>query len=379
MMAGIPASRLALVAFLLLSSCGAPVFTEYPEGAVPVTSSFEADRVRAVARALEWLARNQEPDGRWDASRHGGGDADPAVTGLALMALTGGGNTETRGKYSGNIRRGTAWLLAQQADNGQIGADADNTVLLNHPIAAAALAQVNLLSKSETMGKAVRKATEFTARELEDLHRRGVCMGDPPTPPYLLPWYAIQVRMQGISTMGISMARDKWRAADKLLFKRKDVLGPVSPDPNEYPGREETVGSLYCRMWITRLRRGDPAFLAAAKYLVKLPPRASEERDYQYLLFADYVLFEAGGALWREWCQKWLADLLSSQLTEGEKAGTWDSSGPGGGAGGRVFSTALAAICFEWVYCGHYPKSWNGLDYDGPHRRGLPIARPSQP
>ena len=367
-------SQFFLVILLLLSSCGAPVSTECPGGAVPVASTFGADRVQAVARALEWLARNQEPNGRWDASRHGGGDTDPAVTGLALMTLMSGGNTEARGKYSENIRRGIAWLLEQQADNGQIGAGSDSTVLLNHPIAAAALAQARLLSRSDA-GEAVENAAEFTVHELNEFHSRGVRLGDPPPPPYMLAWYAMQ--MKSIGVMGIQ-ASDEWQVADKLLFERKDTLGAASPDPREYPGREGTAGSLYCRMWMTRLWRGDPAFVAAARYLVKLPPRTSGERDYQYFWFANHVLWNAGGPIWHEWRQKGLADLLSTQVTEGQAAGTWNPAGPGGEAGGRVFSTALAAMCFEWVWCGHVPKSWNGLDYEGPPH-GLPSGGPPQP
>ena len=68
----------------------------------------------AVNAALEWMAANQSTDGRWDADAHGAGKeskimghdrggagkkADTGVTGLALLAFLGAGESHLEGKH----------------------------------------------------------------------------------------------------------------------------------------------------------------------------------------------------------------------------------------------------------------------------------------
>ena len=47
----------------------------------------------AIDLGLEWLARNQESDGRWDSGKWRGGGHDLGVTGLAILAFLGNGNS----------------------------------------------------------------------------------------------------------------------------------------------------------------------------------------------------------------------------------------------------------------------------------------------
>src|SRR5205823_6179789 len=94
----------------------------------PLTARVAADRLKAaqpfgataqteaaVAAALDWLAKNQSRDGRWDADAHGAGrearaimghdrrgagaQADTGITGLALLAFLGSGETHLSGKH----------------------------------------------------------------------------------------------------------------------------------------------------------------------------------------------------------------------------------------------------------------------------------------
>ncbi|MEM6799263.1 MAG: hypothetical protein AAF589_07085, partial [Planctomycetota bacterium] len=75
----------------------------------------------AVAAGLAWLALAQSPEGRWDADRWAAGretqtlghnrrgagaKADTGITGLALLALMGAGNTHEEGAYAANVRDG---------------------------------------------------------------------------------------------------------------------------------------------------------------------------------------------------------------------------------------------------------------------------------
>jgi hypothetical protein len=44
------------------------------------------------------------------------------------------------------------------------------------------------------------------------------------------------------------------------------------------------------------------------------------------------------------------ATLLGSQRAEGDDAGSWDPNDVWGGHGGRVYTTAMGALCLEVYY-----------------------------
>ncbi|MDE0895079.1 MAG: hypothetical protein OSB10_00675, partial [Planctomycetota bacterium] len=46
--------------------------------------------------------------------------------------------------------------------------------------------------------------------------------------------------------------------------------------------------------------------------------------------------------------------LLKNQREDGDEKGSWDPNGPWGFAGGRVYSTAMMALCIEVYF--RYPN-----------------------
>jgi hypothetical protein len=69
-------------------------------------------------RGLEWLAKQQNRDGHWEAA---GGQFASAMTGLAGTALLMEGSTIREGRYKNNIRRAADWLMEHVQPNGLIG------------------------------------------------------------------------------------------------------------------------------------------------------------------------------------------------------------------------------------------------------------------
>ncbi|HZZ77298.1 MAG TPA: hypothetical protein VFE62_02200 [Gemmataceae bacterium] len=63
-----------------------------------------------VAKALEFLAKNQAKDGHWEGAD---GRHPVAVTALAGMALLMQGSTLEKGKYAANLRKAVDWTLDQ--------------------------------------------------------------------------------------------------------------------------------------------------------------------------------------------------------------------------------------------------------------------------
>jgi hypothetical protein len=62
-------------------------------------------------------------------------------------------------------------------------------------------------------------------------------------------------------------------------------------------------------------------------------------------------MFQMGGEHWKIWNEHLKATLLPLQRKDGAMSGSWDPIGDGKiPVGGRVFSTALGALCLEVYY-----------------------------
>src|SRR5262249_35923056 len=61
----------------------------------------------AISKGLDWLARQQFPDGHWEAQ---GGQYPVAMTGLGGMAFLMEGSTIREGKYQQQIRKAVDWF-----------------------------------------------------------------------------------------------------------------------------------------------------------------------------------------------------------------------------------------------------------------------------
>ncbi|HZN64384.1 MAG TPA: hypothetical protein VFB66_03730, partial [Tepidisphaeraceae bacterium] len=131
----------------------------------------------AVGRALAWLARQQEPDGRWTYvsgnSRPGQRPPRPhdtALTGLALLAFLGADHTPDKpGPYQKLTAAAVEYLLAQQRSNGDLrgrfaggGADAGN--MYDQGIATLALCEAALMTGDGRVVEAATRGAEFIVK-----------------------------------------------------------------------------------------------------------------------------------------------------------------------------------------------------------------------
>ena len=61
-------------------------------------------------------------------------------------------------------------------------------------------------------------------------------------------------------------------------------------------------------------------------------------------------MYQLGGERWQRWNKALQAALLDDQNGQGDLAGSWDPKCIWGGYGGRVYSTAMSALCLEVYY-----------------------------
>jgi hypothetical protein len=69
--------------------------------------------------------------------------------------------------------------------------------------------------------------------------------------------------------------------------------------------------------------------------------------DFYYWYYGTYALHQVGRASWSPWEEALVSALLPAQRKDADTKGSWDPVDAWGTQGGRVYSTALAAMCLE--------------------------------
>ncbi len=98
----------------LLCGVGLLAFGAAPAHAEEIPKEYRP----AIAKGLEWLAKQQSKDGHFEAF---GGQYPITMTAVSGMAFLQEGSTIREGKYHENIRRACDWLMARSSPNGMLG------------------------------------------------------------------------------------------------------------------------------------------------------------------------------------------------------------------------------------------------------------------
>ena len=328
----------------------------------------------AVESALRWLAAAQARDGRWDAVAHGGGQeelvlgqnrggagrgADTGVTALALLAFLGAGHSHVQGEYQDNVRRGLDFLLRSQATDGSIFGDATiYAQMYCHSMATFALAEAEAVTRDRRLEAAVTKAVNFSLAAQNTTtggwRYRAGDTGDTSQ----LGWQIMA--LASAERAGIKVPEQTWDRVERFLqtVRRGTNGGLASYRPDSPVSTSMTAEALYCRLILEQtngLTLAEPAASEATTQLLGLPP-TDERVNLYYWYYATLALHhrqnssDAAKAAWRTWNDGMTAALTKTQSTSGDNAGSWESNTIWGGYGGRVYTTAMAAMCLEVYY-----------------------------
>lgn len=319
----------------------------------------------AVASALRYLAQTQQANGSWNpqttgagveraplgVNRHGaGGRSETAITGLALLAMIGAGNTHQHGKYADNVYRGLAFLINSQSRVPQsIGslAGANTSVYsatYSHGIAALAMCEAAAITRDASALVSAQRAINYTMQ-----------MQIPATGGWR---YTRYDRDGDLSQLGWqAMVLDAGHRA-KLPVKQQTVNGIqrflrsvragrgglASYRPREAPTRTMTAEALATRLLIGE--NVPAAEIAEAEtYLLQQPPGVGAD-NYYYWYYATLALHQLQDDAWLQWNTALKRRLLSTQRPDGR----WSSNTVWGGYGGEIYTTSMATLCLETYY-----------------------------
>ncbi len=328
----------------------------------------------AVRAALKWLAAAQHEDGRWDADRHGAGreqvilghdrrgagaQADTGITGLALLAYLGAGESHLEGAHRDTVRRGLEFLLRSQKSDGNLAGDSSQFAQMYcHAMAAFALSEAQAMTGDERLKPAVEAAVRYsvatqhpTGGSWRYKHWRN--HREDPGDTSLLGWQTMVLK--SAEQAGVDVPSRSWDGVRRFLqsVSSSRLPGRASYRPGSPPSRVMTAEALYCRQLI-QPKAVRPSDAQAVEYLLEELPGKGKANLY-YWYYATLSLYQHQGPAWRTWNTALTQALLSRQRTTGDLAGSWSPDTVWGGYGGRVYSTAMGAMCLE-VYYRYAPK-----------------------
>jgi hypothetical protein len=133
---------------------------------------------KVTLEALQWLARHQSEDGRWDCDGFdanckknrcsGKGEAtyDVGVTGLALLCFLGAGYTQQTGPtaFRRVVRNGVKFLAAAQDEEGVFGGRSCQHYQYNHACAALAMAEAFGMTGAPTLKAPAQRGVAWILR-----------------------------------------------------------------------------------------------------------------------------------------------------------------------------------------------------------------------
>lgn len=341
---------------------------------------FNQNARQALDRALLWIVRQQQPDGRWkmtgpysEGAESREADTDSGATALALLALLGDGNTPTQGTHKKAVALGIEWLIGQQKRNGDLfDSEEEGRTAHFYAHAQGTIALCEALALVEARGEPVsstlRSAAEKAVKFLIDAQN-----------PRLGGWKYRPLDVDGIGDLSVTgwalMALHSARMAKIDVPQETFLLASAFLDstqvdiadgsryryrPDE-PSQNEQLWSmsaegLLCRQWLGWPRTLE-AFEQGQKLLtseVRRPVWEEGQRNVYAWYYTAQTLHNLGGQPWETWFAQVQGLLLRHQASgSGKTGGSWHPTKPKGAflewseGAGRLYFTVMCVLILE--------------------------------
>ena len=332
---------------------------------------------------LDWLARHQDEDGKWDCDRFmkhdvapdvcdGAGKAayDVGVTGLALLAFLGDGNTVRSGEHRDVVKKAVVWLRKQQAQDGRFGAQDAPDWIYGHAIATYAMVEARDVSSYKLLTNSAESALRCLLAHRGERAVWRYAAGDARGDLSVTGWAVLA--LQAANEAGLE-TDSEWRAvcaawldtvSDATGLHGYTKRGELSSRlPGDHVRRFPvtsceplTAIGVMCRAMLGQAPMPGSVMDAAADRLSSKPPVWSVEdgrADPYYWFWGSDAMRQVGGDRWRAWRKALESEVVSHQRRPEQGAaasGSWDPVGPWGEVGGRVYSTALTTLALQSSY-----------------------------
>lgn len=303
---------------------------------------------RSVIRALEWLKRNQAPDGSW-------GPQKESMTGLALLTFLAHGETTSSKEYGPTVEKAIRYLVSAQKEDGIFVGYSQQGVYA-HAIATYALSEAYGLTRIPDLKPAMEKAAKIIvagqqAGGLWDYNYKKEARWDTSVAGWQI--QAMKAAyIAGAEVPGLHEAMDK--AAQGLMKAQSPESGRFGyAAVGQGSDGVTAVGTLCLQL----LGYGKtPSVKNGLNAMNGFD--CNWQQPLSWPMYAWYYItqakFHSGGQDWSTWNSKFAPELTKNQNEDG----SWTSAGANlkeGGHGqetnlGPVYSTTLAALTLQVYY-----------------------------
>lgn len=319
----------------------------------------------AVARALEWFANHQLPDGGWNYdhrvgpcnSRCGNAgsltDCRTGATAQALLPFLGAGQTHKVGKYKRNVEAGLYFLTQQMKVRQQMGLQCGDLAqgggnMYAHGMAAIVLCEAYGMTQDKGLMTPAQLSLNHIVYAQDPVG--GGWRYQPRTPgdTSVVGWQLMALKSGHLAYLHVPP--QTINGAGKFL---DSVMSDYSYYGYTDPGRGQatTAIGILCRMYLG-WKKDHPGIEKGIQYLSQTGPSRG---NMYYNYYATQCLRHYDGELWDKWNVAMRDQLVGSQEKAGHLKGSWHMNGDhGSDRGGRLYCTSMATMILE-VYYRHSP------------------------
>lgn len=302
---------------------------------------------KAVALGLEWLRRIQRSDGSWDFEDPGKG-AQPGslssplgATAMATLCFLGSGSTTRTGPDKAIVKRAFEFMISRE------GSEVEGTdSMYVHALVTLCLTELAAMEPEE---KIYLKHAVNAVRYIEKSQdpRGGGWRYAPRTPG--------DTSVTGWDVMALQSGQSAGIEVDDVVVKRaQSFLDSVSDSggaayaytPGSPTTASMTAVGLLCRMYLGWPRESGPL----QQGIHRLSSFGVSRSDMYYNYYATIALHHFGGTEWNDWNSKMRDQLVLTQVTKGDAAGSWPVTDPHGASGGQIYQTCLSVLTLEVYY-----------------------------
>ncbi|GMV25680.1 MAG: hypothetical protein AMXMBFR58_17110 [Phycisphaerae bacterium] len=309
----------------------------------------------AVRRALAWLSRHQEADGRWTGRGFDDGcgecsdgaafDADAAMTGMSLLCFLGAGHThQSEGPHKETVGRALQWVVARQGPDGDLRR---GETMYGQTVCAVALCEAFSMTRDPALAAPARLAVEFVINVAGRPAPEGRARRSEDTS--VIGWLVMTV--ESARRAGIAVPPDVFIGAGQWL---DSVSDPRAPGRYAYAsGGEPSVAMTAEAMFVQQIigkKRTDARMIQSADFVLREAPAWREGAPTHSWYYATLALFEHQGEAWERWNTTLMPQLVKHQRRGGGLDGSWDPQDEWSRMGGRIYQTAVCTLCLEAYY-----------------------------
>lgn len=325
-------------------------------GAAPPTEE-ERQIDRAVERALEFLAGEQQTSDAWRVDSFG---ESTAATSLAVMAFLAAGHVPGEPPYGEQIEKAVAWVIDHQEANRMIVHKRSHGPFYSHGISTLMLAEVvGMLpeSQSEDCRHALERAIGLIL-DAQNVPKSERHAGGWRYQPHsrdsdlsVTGWQLLALR--AAKNVGCDVPADQIdRAVDYVKMCADEDTGGFGYQPGGSPTPTRT-GTGILALEICGAHLTDEA-LQGAEFMIQQPLQTEQPYFYYGAYYGSVGMFKVGGERWDTVKSHLYPILIEQQGNDG----SWLAGHGGERAAGKVYCTCMAvlALAVEYRYLPIYQR-----------------------